>query len=285
MTPVATPSVAKPPVARHRAAGRHVRRARSGVAAQANAAARAWPSPAAYINSALFYDFEPGRIYTIQTSPRFLTTIQLRAGERLIAKAAGDTVRWVLGETVAGAGESAQVTIFVKPIRPGLRTNIVLTTDQRTYLIDASSNAQASYTSVLAWNYPQDEAREAQGGSGLQAAVRAAPPQAACTTSTLTQDRLNFRYRIDPRGRRAPDWTPVRVFDDGQKTCIEFPADLATRAAPPLFLLGAKDRPELINYRQAGVYYVVDRLIDRAELRLGEKRQDIVRITRQGGAR
>lgn len=280
MQPVPNPPAVKP--GRVRARPAHTRR-QGGVAALANAQARDWPTPSAYVNSALFYDFEPGRIYTIQTSPRFLTTIQLRPGERLIAKAAGDTVRWVLGETVAGAGETAQVTIFVKPIRPGLRTNIVLTTNQRTYLIDASSNALANYTSVLAWNYPQDEARTAEAA---QAAL--APPlgpEAACATSTLANDRLNFRYRIDPRGRRAPDWTPVRVFDDGQKTCIEFPADLSTRAAPPLFLLGAKDRAELVNYRQAGVYYVVDRLIDRAELRLGERRQDVVRITRQGGGR
>lgn len=252
-------------------------RARPSVAAQANAQAREWPSPAAYVNSALFYDFEPGRIYTIQTSPRFLTTIQLRAGEKLIAKAAGDTVRWVLGETVAGSGDAAQVTVFVKPIRPGLRTNIVLTTDQRTYLIDAASNAAASYTSVLAWNYPQEDARAA-AVERQQAIVGASVAVAA----DVVVERLNFRYRIDPQDRRRPAWTPVRVFDDGQKTYIEFPADLSTRPAPPLFLLGEKDRAELVNYRQSGVYYVVDRLLDRAELRLGEKRQDVVRITRQG---
>ena len=284
--PIGMKPVPNPPEIRPKPGRTSIVRPRRGAAAQANAAARDWPSSAAYINSALFYDFEPGRIYTIQTSPRFLTTIQLRAGERLIAKAAGDTVRWVLGETLAGAGENAQVTIFVKPIRPGLRTNIVLTTDQRTYLIDASSNALASYTSVLAWNYPHEDAQAAEAARVAQATqARALISEAACATSSLSTERLNFRYRIDPRSRRRPDWTPVRVFDDGQKTCIEFPADLATRAAPPLFLLGDKDRAELVNYRQAGVYYVVDRLLNRAELRLGEKRQDVVRITRQGDGR
>jgi type IV secretion system protein TrbG len=39
----------------------------------------------------------------------------------------------------------------------------------------------------------------------------------------------------------------------------------------------------LVNYRMRGDYYVVDRLFDAAELRLGEKHQDIVRITRGGG--
>jgi type IV secretion system protein VirB9 len=277
------------PVVRRRAAVRRARPASRTQAtgtlatiAQANAQARDWPSPSAYDNSALYYDFEPGRLYTIHTSPRFLTTIALRPGEKLIAKAAGDTVRWVLGQTQAGSGEAVQVVVFVKPIRPDLRTNIVLTTDQRTYLIDAVSNASSVYTSVLSWNYPQEQAQDA-----AEQAQRAA---AAVRGQALTQvapdvaiARLNFRYAITPRGKRAPGWTPVRVFDDGTKTYIEFPADLATKAAPPLFLLGDKDRAELVNYRQAGVYYVIDRLVDRAELRLGEQRQDIVRITRAGG--
>ncbi len=250
--------------------------------AQANAQARDWPSPGAYVNSALYYDFEPGRLYTIHTSPRFLTTITLKPGEKLISKAAGDTVRWVLGETEAGSGQALQVVIFVKPIRPDLRTNIVLTTDQRTYLIDAVSTASSAYTSVLSWNYPQDLAREA-AVQRERAVVAAQTQQAAGVASDVAVERLNFRYRIEPKGRRPPAWTPVRVFDDGAKTYVEFSADLATRPAPPLFLLGDKDRAELVNYRQKGVYYVVDRLIDRAELRLGEKRQDVVRITRAGG--
>jgi len=36
----------------------------------------------------------------------------------------------------------------------------------------------------------------------------------------------------------------------------------------------------LVNYRMSGNYYVVDRLFAKAELRLGEKKQDVVRIAR-----
>ena len=38
-------------------------------------------------------------------------------------------------------------------------------------------------------------------------------------------------------------------------------------------------RRQLVNYRVAGRYYVVDRLFGVAELRLGGKKQQIVRIT------
>lgn len=277
----ATAATRAAPKPKRRPAAR-TRRAASGpmaTIALANAQARDWPTPASYVNSALYYDFEPGRLYTVHTSPRFLTTIALKPGEKLISKAAGDTVRWVIGETTAGAGEATQVVVFVKPIRPDLRTNIVLTTDQRTYLIDAVSTGGGIYTAVLSWNYPQDLAKAAAVERAL------AQQQALAIAADVAVDRLNFRYRIDAKDRRAPRWTPVRVFDDGAKTYIEFPADLATDQAPPLFLLGDKDRAELVNYRQSGTFYVVDRLIDRAELRIGEGRQSVVRITRQGGSR
>ena len=47
-------------------------------------------------------------------------------------------------------------------------------------------------------------------------------------------------------------------------------------------MLGDKGKAELVNYRVAGRYYVIDRLFAAAELRLGAKRQKIVRINRIG---
>lgn len=248
---------------------------------RANREARDEPANGVFVNSALYHPFEPGRLYAIHTSPRFLTTIALRPGEKLISKAAGDTVRWVLGETEAGAGEALQVIVFVKPMRAGLRTNIVLTTDQRTYLIDAVSSQAAAYTSVLGWTYPQEEARiRAADQARREASARA--QQALAVQDGVPVERLDFRYALETPKGRAPPWRPVRVFDDGAKTYIEFPPDLAVREAPPLFLLGPDDKAQLVNYRLVGRYVVVDRLIDRAELRLGDKRPQVVRITRQG---
>ncbi|MEW5688172.1 MAG: P-type conjugative transfer protein TrbG [Pseudomonadota bacterium] len=241
----------------------------------ANASARSYPTPSAYVNSALYYDYEPGRLYTVQTSPRFLTAITLRPGEKLISKAAGDTVRWVLGETVQGAGSSEQVIVMLKPIRGGLRTNVILTTDQRSYLLDATSIEGDAYTSVIGWNYPQEALREAQASAAAEAS-KAAPVVA----SGLSVEQLNFDYAVKPVHTRAPRWMPLRVFDDGLKTYIQFPVNMAATDAPPLFLVGDDKAAELVNYRYLNGYYVVDRLIDVAELRLGEKRQTVVRITR-----
>ena len=238
----------------------------------ANSSARDYPTSGAYINSALYYDFEPGRLYTVHASPHFLTAITLRPGEKLISKAAGDTIRWVLGETVQGAGASQQVIVMVKPVRGNLRTNIILTTDQRTYLLDARSYEGDTYTSVISWNYPQEQMRDAQ-------AARAAEAQSV-VASGLAIDRLHFGYDVRTVHSRKPSWQPIRVFDDGLKTYIQFPTNMAATEAPPLFLIGSDKQVQLVNYRYLNGYYIVDRLIDVAELRLGEKNQTVVRITR-----
>jgi type IV secretion system protein VirB9 len=245
----------------------------------ANAQARTYPTPAAYINSTLFYDYEAGRLYEVQTSPHFLTAIMLRPGEKLLAKAAGDTVRWVLGETAQGAGANQQVVVLLKPIRGGLRTNVVLTTDQRTYLIEAASREGDAYTSAISWNYPQEEMQALAAQQAAADAAQAAKAQVVVAPA-LAIDQLHFGYRVEPLKGKAPRWQPLRVFDDGTKTYIQFPVNMAATEAPPLFLVGPGGKAELVNYRYLNGYYIVDRLIDVAELRIGEKPQSVVRITR-----
>ncbi|KAK0302492.1 hypothetical protein LTR94_038836, partial [Friedmanniomyces endolithicus] len=67
----------------------------------------------------------------------------------------------------------------------------------------------------------------------------------------------------------------MRAFDDGQRTYVEFPASLGSSEAPPLFLVGRDGKAELVNYRLNGRFYIVDRIFDAAELRLGLKKQQI----------
>ncbi|MEO1476339.1 MAG: TrbG/VirB9 family P-type conjugative transfer protein, partial [Pseudomonadota bacterium] len=65
-----------------------------------------------------------------------------------------------------------------------------------------------------------------------------------------------------------------------RKVYIQFPEQLAQGEAPPLFVIGRDGQSQLVNYRMRDNYYVVDRLFAAAELRLGERRQDVVRIER-----
>lgn len=237
----------------------------------ANRAATFEPATGGYLNAVQVYPWSDGTIYHVYTAPGRVTDIALQAGEALGAVAAGDTVRWVVGDTTSGSGETKQTHVLVKPVTAGLSTNVVITTDRRTYHIALTSTDRTAM-SALSWTYPKDQL------IALKAAAeqaRAAQPVA----SGLQLDQLHFDYVIS--GDR-PAWRPLRAFDDGRQTYIEFPPSLSVGEAPPLFLVDGKGTASLVNYRVQGRYYVVDRLFDVAELRLGLKRQDVVRITRTG---
>ena len=248
-------------------------RPQHGIAAigAANADATVEPRRPDFINGTAVYPFAEGTIYRVYAAPERVTDIALQPGESLIAVASGDTVRWVIGDTTSGTGADKRVHVLVKPFSAGLNTNLVITTDRRTYHIALASTAGPAMA-ALSWSYPQDALlaiRRAQ-----EAAAAAAPVAAG-----LEIERLDFGYAIS--GDR-PSWRPLRAFDDGRQTFIEFPPSLAVGEAPPLFLVDRKGEAQLVNYRLRGRYYVVDRLFDTAELRLGAKRQQVVRISRTG---
>ena len=242
----------------------------------ANAAARVQPVRDGFLNAIQQYPWTDGALYQVYSAPGQVTDIALQEGEQLVGPgpvAAGDTVRWIIGDTISGSGPTARVHILAKPTRPDLSTNLVINTDRRTYHLELRATA-ATYMASVSWTYPQDALIALQGRNA--AAASAAPVATGVDVSAL-----NFRYRIE--GDRAP-WRPARAFDDGQQVFIEFSAGISQGEIPPLFVTGAAGDAELVNYRVQGRYMVVDRLFAAAELRLGDKRSEQrVRIVRDDG--
>ncbi|WP_428408693.1 P-type conjugative transfer protein TrbG [Hyphococcus sp.] len=235
--------------------------------------ARIEPSLNGYINAVQVYPYTEGALYRLYAAPGQVSDIALQPGETLISVSAGDTVRWVVGDTLSGGPEGERAHILVKPIGPGLSTNLMIATDRRVYHLELTST-DGAYMAALSWRYPQDEL------DGLRARNRNALARDERTIAKgLALGDLNFGYRIEGD---KPDWRPVRVFDDGRQVYIQMPAAIATADAPPLFVVGRKGGAELVNYRVKDNYYIVDRLFSRAELRHGGKNQAIVRIVKTG---
>ena len=244
----------------------------------ANAAARVQPARDGFLNAIQQYPWSDGALYQVYTAPGQVTDIALQEGEQLVGPgpvAAGDTVRWIIGDTISGSGATARIHILVKPTRPDLSTNLVINTDRRTYHLELRATP-STYMASVSWTYPHDQLI-------VLRSANAAAASAAPAASGVDLSALNFRYRID--GDRAP-WRPVRAFDDGRQVFIEFPAGISQGEMPPLFVTGAAGDAELVNYRVQGRYMVVDRLFAAAELRLGDRRSEQrVRIVRGDGRR
>ena len=230
--------------------------------ADANREARRRPNPANFTDATQIFDYAPGALYEIYGAPVYVSTVLLEPGETIVTVAAGDTTRWLVEEAVGGGAANARAMLLIKPTRAGIRTNIVLVTDRRAYAIEAIATSGQTYSAQTAWRYPAEAEHERSGG-----------PAAF--------DALNFAYRVRTLGGADPRWRPVRVFDDGAKTYIEFPPAMAASEAPPLFII-ENGEAALVNYRVSGGRYVIDRLFDIAELRLGDRRPLIVRISRDG---
>ncbi len=237
--------------------------------AAANRAATIEPVAQSFLNAVQVYPFADGAIYHVITAPERVTDIALQPGETLVAVASGDTVRWVIGDTTSGSGTEKRTHILVKPFSAGLSTNLVITTDRRSYHIALTSMTKTAMA-ALSWTYPQDALIALKRAA---AATEAAAPVAA----GVEVEQLHFNYSVS--GDR-PAWRPFRAFDDGRQTFIEFPATLVVGEAPPIFLVDGKGEAQLVNYRVKGRFYVVDRIFDVAELRLGTKHQQVVRISR-----
>ncbi|CAM3958975.1 P-type conjugative transfer protein TrbG [Bordetella tumbae] len=241
---------------------------------RANAEARIAPTRDGYVNAIQVWPFTDGALYQVYAAPGRVTVISLQPGEELVTVAAGDTVRWIVGDTSSGAGIDLRVNVLVKPIRSGLKTNLVITTSRRTYLIELTSTAKAWMASV-SWEYPKDQILALQRQD--QAAQAATPVDVG-----LALENIRFRYALSGNN---PPWKPLRAFDDGQKVYIQFPPGIAQGELPPLFVIGAQGDGQLVNYRFRPPYYIVDRLFGAAELRLGGEGGDVVRIERTDGTR
>ncbi len=243
---------------------------------QANAAARIEPVRDGFINAVQLYPYSAGALYQVYTSPGQVTDIALQPGENLVGSgpiAAGDTARWIIGDTESGTGETRRIHILVKPTRPDLTTNLVINTDRRTYHLELRATPSA-YMASVSWTYAEDALIALRRRN---AAAEAALP----IGREVALENLRFRYRIE--GDRPP-WRPVRAFDDGRQVFIEFPRGIGQGEMPPLFVIGPEGDGQLVNYRIQRNYMVVDRLFAAAELRLGD-RQRVVRIVRTDGAR
>src|SRR5712671_2126930 len=244
---------------------------------RANAAARVQPTRRGYLNAVQVYPYAEGALYQVYGAPGQVTDIALQQGEDLVGSgpvAAGDTVRWIIGDTESGTAAAKKVHILVKPTRSELVTNLVINTDRRTYHMELRST-EKTYMASVSWIYPQDQLIALRRRNA--SAETAVPVEPA-----LDINSLRFRYAIEGD---EPPWRPLRAFDDGKKVYIEFPRGIGQGEMPPLFIVGPEGKTsELVNYRVRGHHMIVDRMFAAAELRLGDHGSERrVRIVRTDG--
>jgi len=207
---------------------------------------------------------------SVTCAPLQLCEIQLERGELVHDVLVGDTVRWKVESAISGADGDQRVSIIVKPLRSGLSTSMVITTQRRVYHIALKSRTR-NYVARVSFSY-KDERSSVSG-------VKDRPHTAVESHS----ENRNYAYLI--RGDN-PSWRPMKVYNDRTKTYIQFAGSAAGDAlvlyvvSGGLFALKGK----VTNYRLDGNTMVIDHLFDKAVLvsGVGSPRQTRVVIERAG---
>jgi type IV secretion system protein VirB9 len=209
------------------------------------------------------YTFGAG-LATLVCAPMRICILELQPGEKLNGEPQiGDSVRWQITPAVYGAGVDGTPIIVVKPTAPGLDTNLLVTTDRRAYYLRLISKPE-DYVSRIAFEYSAEDTNRRWQEHMLS--ERSGPENAELLPALVTAERLNFSYDIHGGNEHI---RPLRVFDDGEKTYLQMPAEMKNREAPVLLIVGNDSKGEVTNYRVQRQTYIVDRLFDRANLVLG----------------
>ena len=215
----------------------------------------------------------------IMCRPMRVTDIILQPGEIVTGVFPGDTSRWTFVPGKSGSTENEQIHVLIKPLMADISTNLVVTTNRRTYNIDLMSSSNEFMPSV-SFNYP------AETMAAWDTFI--ADKQKERNTSALLSEgyginpeELNFNYEI--RGKDDIKWKPIRVWDDGIKTYIQFPSQSTIKSIEaPVFVVFEGRRELLVNYRVVKDMFVVDKVFSKAGLITGTGRdQTRVVITRK----
>ena len=202
----------------------------------------------------------------ITCRPMYVTSVMLQPGEIVTGVHPGDPVRWTFVPSISGAGDAEQMHVLIKPLMADISTNLVINTNRRTYHLDLVANAINHIPSV-SFSYPADVLSDWNKFIEQKKVERQMNTELSSGYSVSPED-LHLDYEI--RGKASLRWKPVRVWDDGVKTYIQFKRGSVRRSVEaPVLVLFERRKEVLVNYRVAEDMYIVDKVFDTGALIAG----------------
>ncbi|VBB08474.1 conjugal transfer trbg/virb9/cagx [Lucifera butyrica] len=202
--------------------------------------------------------YDQDDIYKVYTTPERLTEVRLQPGETIRAMFGGDTSSWLVEQALTTNDNGpTQYSLFIKPTADNINTNVIISTDRRTYrLMLCSANW---YNGIIQWSYPKDEQ------IARQRALARLEDEITIIPTDIT--KMNRNYKI--KAKKNYLWKPVNVYDYEGKTYIKLGPKTEQSSMPVLFVKEGKNL-QLVNYRIRQGYFIVDRICNELELVSGK---------------
>ena len=207
-------------------------------------------------NSTVIFKYAPNQLYKIYCRVGYLTDLELKKGETISFVGGGDTSAWAVEKAIVDGAPH----IYIKPTVETSTTNLIITTNKRSYQLIL--NTSDWYNPMVVWNYGYEEQEKIF-------------QEARNTVGNINGnvEALNFNYKIIGKIDRK-----LTVFDDGEKTILKF--DKVPKNLPSVFVkIKGKKGLNLVNYKLRNNCYILDRVADEIEMRVTDK--EIIRIRRE----
>jgi type IV secretion system protein VirB9 len=190
------------------------------------------------------FTYAPDQVTPLEGHYGYQIMVEFGPDERIENVAIGDSLAWQV------TPNRRADTLFLKPIERNATTNLAVVTSRRRYAFvltarEAFGPDDPSLTFRVRFRYPE-----------TVAAAAASEPEPTVA---------NAAYSVAGSTRNVPS----RIFDDGTRTYMVWPADAAT---PAVFALSAAGEETVVNFSMRGSTMVVERVGPAFILRNGAER-------------
>ena len=234
----------------------------------------ATPMPTDTRIKTLFYN-QGNEIFQIKFPVNFFSTIELQKGEQVAALVFGDSTPWVV--------RTLDSKILIKPTEYGVRTNLNIFTDRRTYLLEISSSNgdddnDDRLTIMLRFFYGEEEGVSIADISPTTAKLAKIALNKRIAANTRTKNSIaegvvagvgsiNTNYTYAMKGESS-EIIPTMVFDNGSKTYFKFRDD---EDLPIINAVSDDFREIPLRVRRSGEYVYIDAVERQITLRRNKK--------------
>jgi type IV secretion system protein VirB9 len=197
--------------------------------------------------------YSPNEVFKFTGHYGYQSVIEFEDGEEINTISVGDSIPWQF--------QPMGSRLFLKPVEQDAQTNMTLITNRRTYYFELHAEevediTNSDLTFALRFAYSDLEGPLLESGiSSNEIVPDLMDPE--------VRSKLNFNYSITGGDTIAP----IRIFDDGEFTYFEFRE--INSELPAFYAVDGLGNESVINYRTAGSYIVVERVVPVFTLRKG----------------
>lgn len=221
--------------------------------------------PEQYKEGTFYYQYNENLVYEVYAEPYHLTDIILETGEVVIGNPliSEDEAVWELTAGVAKDFHTGQDIqhLFIKPAYSALDSSMIIITDRRVYHLRIKSYKDI-HMAMVKFTYPQKRNVWATNGNSTN------DNSVSDYIRITNPEYLSFDYKITYSMIKKPEFLPKRVYDDGQSTYIQVDDIVLQKKLPVLF----NEDNEIINFTVKKNIFVINRLINKVTLKLGNEK-------------